>query len=398
MDSETKLGLLTDEATYEVTGRGEGAARGKGSETAPPCGNPGAHLTQVQTPSGTVSLMKVMQTNVCCMDCGYCFTRAAKDRPRATFQPEELAKTFRELNRAGLAQGLFLSSAIPRNGVDAMDQELKTADILRNKLGFRGYIHLKVMPGSERAQVAEAVRLADRVSINLEAPTETYLEKLSKRKKLEDDILKRMAWVAEESRLAGLPSGHTTQFVLGAAGEADRDVLGRLDQLYSEFYLRRAHFSAFTPIEGTPLDGVPPTPSLREKRLYEADFLIRQYRTALADLPFDGLGNLPLSLDPKLAMALQRPGLFPVEVNRDSLEVLLQVPGVGPLSARRIVSYRRDRLIGDLRELQTMGVVTRRAAPFLLISGRAQGDLGAFLREQERRAQERPAVQLSLFA
>ncbi len=226
-----------------------------------------------------------------------------------------------------------------------------------------------------------ATHLATRVSANLEAPNPERLARLSSYKQFEEGLLQRMRW-ARQYMLAegGASAGQTTQFVVGAADEADREILTTTGQLYHELHLARAYFSAFQPVPGTPLEDHPPTPALREHRLYQSDFLLRQYGFEDSELVFDGAGNLPLELDPKLVWAQCHPEWFPVEVNHAEREVLLRIPGIGPRSASRILSVRRSQPIRDLETLRRLGAATQRAAPFVLLAGR------------------QPPVQLSLWA
>jgi len=334
----------------------------------------------------------VLQTNVCEFDCFYCEHRASRDVPRTYVSPDELARTFMQLHRARLVDGLFLSSGITKK-VDTMQERIvQTAEILRRRYRFKGYIHLKIMPGSSPAAVERTVQLADRVSLNLEAPTPKHLSRLSSKKEFLDGILTRMVWInrmtQEQPGLAR--AGQITQFVVGAAGESDRDLLQTTARLYREIKLRRAYFSAFSPIPDTPLDGVPPAPLLRQHRLYQADWLLRFYGFSVDELAFDEQSHLPLAADPKLAWALRHPEFFPLELSTAPAEMLLRVPGIGLLSAKRIVEIRRTMAITDLKHLTRLGVVARRAAPFLLIGGRAPVSVSS--------TDRRRAMQLTLWA
>lgn len=256
-----------------------------------------------------------------------------------------------------------------------MDEMIKTVEILRFKYRFPGYIHLKILPGASLSYVERAIELADRVSINLEAPNQERLSRISANKDF-DDLLLRMKWInAITSRGKPLSSGHTTQFVVGAADETDRELLGTTWNLYQKLGLTRAYFSAFRPVEGTPLEGHSPTSPIREHRLYQADFLLRRYGFKFEELAFDVQGNLPLNLDPKVVWALNHPEKFPVEVNKASYQELLKVPGIGPSSASRIVRDRLKSKFHTLEELRSTGAVVRRAAPFILINGRSQEPL-----------------------
>ncbi|MCX7912382.1 MAG: radical SAM protein, partial [Dehalococcoidales bacterium] len=336
--------------------------------------SPHRFLYRARLPGGgTVSLFKVLLTNVCVNDCIYCAHQAGRDIPRTSFAPEELARLFLEMYERRLARGLFLSSGI---GVDAsrtMEAMLKTAEILRRKRGFSGYIHLKILPGAGYDCVEEACRLASRVSINMEAPTKEHLARLSRRKDLLGDILRRMERVKEIiSRQENLvPSGQTTQFVVGAAGETDRDILATAVSLYRDMRLKRVYFSAFRPVADSPSEGIPPAPPLREHRLYQADWLIREYGFPPDEVlrALDENGNLPLESDPKLALARRQPWRFPVDVNRAGYGELIRVPGIGPATAKRIITARRESRIASVAQLRRLGVTVGRALPFIHVSG-----------------------------
>ena len=322
---------------------------------------------------GSVCLMKVLMTNVCVNDCAYCVNQVGRDVPRRSFAPDELARLFIDIHARRLAHGLFLSSGIGHDATRTMASMIDTVEILRHRYEFRGYVHLKILPGASFDTVEAACKLANRVSINMEVPTAPHLARLTRHKDLHTDIVERMRWVKrltdENERLA--PSGQTTQFVVGAAGEADRDILRAVAALYGEVGLRRAYFSAFRPITDSRLEAARPTPPLREHRLYQADWLLRVYGFAHqeVELALGQGGNLPLSKDPKLAAAERQPWLFPVDVNRASYDDLLRVPGVGPTSAQRITEARADHSIFALPQLEKMGVVTKWAAPFIWFRG-----------------------------
>lgn len=322
----------------------------------------------------TVRLLKVLQTNVCSKNCLYCANRVTRDIPRETFSPEELARLFDEMRRARLVQGLFLSSAISGCPDRDMGRMTATAAILRGRYGFRGYIHLKILPGASRDAIEQAARLADRISINLEAPGEEALGKVAGQKRFSEDILRQVRWIHEAIGDPGSRAkSHTTQFVVGAAQEADRDILAWTERLYRRESLARAYFSAYQiPDSETPLRSAP-TSLLREHRLYQADFLLRKYGFRLEEIVFEPNGNLSLATDPKQAWAQRHPEAFPVDLATAPLELLLRVPGVGPVSAARICRARREDGLGPdpAASLRRLGVVVNRALPYCLWKGRA---------------------------
>jgi predicted DNA-binding helix-hairpin-helix protein len=254
-----------------------------------------------------------------------------------------------------------------------MDPMLATVELLRHKYAYRDYIHLKIMPGAERAQVEQALQLADRVSVNLEGANPERLASLAPRKDFEGELLEAMRWVRGISRAQGplvkRPS-MVTQFVVGPAGESDRELLTTVDRLYRHLKLARAYYSGFNPVPDTPLAGAARTPAIRQHRLYQADWLLRFYHFALDELPFDPGGALPVEVDPKLAWARQHLSERPVEVNRAGRRELLRVPGIGPRSADAILRARRQGCLRDLASLRTLGALADRAAPFVLLDGK----------------------------
>jgi len=389
-----KLVILGSAADYDVCGYcgGRGFRRSQNS--------PWRFINRAALPGGgSVSLFKVLLTNLCVNDCAYCVNQVGLDGPRSSFLPEELARLFMELYRRRLVQGLFLSSG---TGVDAdatMESMLKTVELLRHQYEFKGYIHLKILPGASFQYAEAGCKLATRVSVNIEAPTAEHLARLSSAKDLESGILEPMRWVKKIMSTSELlvPGGQSTQFVVGAAAETDRDILRTTAALYREMKLRRVYYSAFRPVRGSRLEGLAPTPPLREHRLYQIDWLLRVYgfRPQEVELALGGEGNLSLTKDPKLVIAHKQPWLFPLDVNRASYEELLRVPGIGPVTARRIVEARREHSIFSLEQLQKTGVVTRLAARFIWFQGALPGEVQTSflpLLEPDEPAQREPSV------
>jgi predicted DNA-binding helix-hairpin-helix protein len=393
MDIREKLNLLGAAARYDdcIASPRDAIAEGRGffsSETTTtadprvlPCVS---HLT---TPWGQrKATLKVLQTSACQNNCNYCAFRAGRDTRRAHLAPDELARSFDLMYRAGLVESLFLSSGVIGTN-RTMDEMLATVELVRQKYGFRGYIHLKLLPGAEDAHVERAVQLADRVSVNLEAPTPGALAALAPLKRM--DALVGPLWKAAQiigrddpgrspatTSARPIPGighariGMSTQFVVGPAGESDRDLLSAAQVLYRELRLTRAYYSAFTPVRGTPLEYEPPTDPQREFRLYQADWLLRYYHFSADELPFDFSGQLRTDADPKAAWAGAHPERFPVEVNTAPLAELLRVPGVGPTSARAIVQARRGGKLREMGDLRKLGARADRAAPFVTLAGR----------------------------
>lgn len=356
--------------------------RTKQAQPPLPCGAPRAArgkeelgIYQAVTGGKTVPLLKTMLTSACERNCTYCPFRAGRNYRRATFKPEEMAKTFMQMQRAGMVDGLFLSSGIIKGGAATQDRLLDTAEILRHKHGFRGYLHLKIMPGAERAQVERAMQLADRLSVNLEAPNTKRLQKLAPMKIFLDELLQPLQWIEDVRRNQpayqswnGRWPSTVTQFVVGAVGESDLELLSTADYLYRRLRLQRTYFSAFRPIADTPLEEQPAENPWREHRLYQASFLLRDYNFDMEEMPFDDGGRLPLHVDPKLGWA-QRNIDNPVELNQADRETLLRVPGIGPKGAAAIIRARKQGKLRKIEDLRQIGVVTTRLAPFVLLDG-----------------------------
>jgi len=317
--------------------------------------------------STIVPIFKVLMSNVCEINCFYCASRAGRSFREYSFTPEELAATFASLYEKGLVKGIFLSSAIEQSPNKIMEKMLKAIEIIRFKQGFKGYVHLKLMPGAERGYIERACEVATRVSVNLEAPGQDRLKRISPKKDF-DSILDM---IKDTSKLIGDRNvSQTSQFVIGAADEPDREVLEVCEKLHQEYKLKRCYFEAFRPIPGTPLEEKPATPKRRESRLYQADMLLRDYGFKAEELPFDDKGNLPLEKDPKLLWSLSHAEKFPLEINNASPEELRRVPGVGPLTAAKIVEMRAKGKIRDISQLKLCGVKVGKASPFILLEGR----------------------------
>jgi predicted DNA-binding helix-hairpin-helix protein len=374
MDTEQKLNLLVRDARYDAC------------STCP--SNPRSAINDVSRSITTIlrsdgqpmPVLKILQTNACARDCFYCPFRAGRDFRRVAFKPEELAQAFDQLTRARLVEGLFLSSGIVGRGEHSQEQIVATAEIVRQKYDFRGYIHLKLMPNASPAAIERAMQLANRVSVNLEAPNADRLVRLTGTKDFDAGLLGPLRVARQLADRPGLQVSRTTQLVVGAAGESDQEILERSSQVYQELALSRVYYSAFHPVPDTPLENLPATPPIREHRLYQADFLLRQYGFSVDELGFDADGNLPADVDPKTAWALRHRDRFPLDVNQASREELLRVPGIGPRSAERILSQRRRGRLRSPADLSALGVQVRRASPFVLLDG------------------PRPPVQLPLWA
>lgn len=368
MDSQQKMEILSQAAALDCEGP---PALTREQRKAQFLEQSRVYVTHPQR--GKIPVLRTMQTSACERNCYYCPFQAGRDYRRISFKPEELAASFDQIQRKNLVEGLFLSSGIVGGGVKSMDTLLDTVDILRRKHEYRGYIHLKIMPGAETDQIERAARLADRLSINLEAANENRLAALAPKKDYWQELLPPLYWLRQNQHRfdpwVKRPS-ITTQFVVGPAGESDRELLTTAHTLYQEANLARAYYSPFNPIRGTMLENAPKTPLLREHRLYQADWLLRFYGFGLAELPFDEKGHLPLTADPKLLWAQTHLSHQPVEINRANRAELLRIPGIGPKTVETILSARRQGRLMDVGQLRQLGVQTNRAAPYLLLNGR----------------------------
>lgn len=351
-----------------------GAACAEASRFEPGAG-PARDLTgevfQAKARSRNVPLLKVLLSNACQNDCAYCATRASASVRRCTLSPDELARSFDLMRRSGLVEGLFLSSGLCGDAVRTQDRLLDTVEIVRGRYGFQGYVHLKVMPGATPDQVERAGLIADRVSVNLEAPNPERLAVIAPDKQFGTllDLVGRIGRL-QSRRVGYAPAGPTTQFVAGSAGESDRELLSCADLLYQRHGLRRAYYSPFRPVSGSPLEEVPPMSTVREHRLYQADALLRQYGFAADEMAFEEDGSLGGAADPKLAWALRHPERFPVEVNTADQRTLMRVPGIGPTGAKRLIAARRQVHLRELGQLARLGVRAEACAPFVLLAGR----------------------------
>jgi predicted DNA-binding helix-hairpin-helix protein len=385
MDAIGTLKLLSGQMELEH------AEESRAEPAKPACFTPkqqrAAFVHPAQLPNGKqIKLLKTLLSSACERDCFYCPFRAGRDFRRATFKPQEFAELFMKLHQSNAAEGIFLSSGIAAGGANTQNKILDTAEILRKKLGFRGYMHLKIMPGAERGQVERLMQLADRVSINLEAPNTERLAKLAPNKVFIEELFRPLKWVEEirQSQPAykgwnGRWPSTVTQFVAGGADESDLELLTTTNWLMKNVRLKRAYFSAFHPIRDTPMENKAAVDPIREHRLYQASFLLRDYGFDLEDMPFAQDGNLPLPTDPKLAWAQQNLAGKPLEINMAHRQELLRIPGIGPKGADAILRARRTGKLRDLTALRKLGIVVARVAPFVLLDGRrADAQLAMF--------------------
>jgi predicted DNA-binding helix-hairpin-helix protein len=335
-------------------------------------------------PGVRMSLLRILMTNACSFNCHYCPMRRDRPMPRTLLKPEELVRIFLAARERGWCEGLFITTGIPGRPVKVMDDLIQVLELLRERHRFAGYIHVKMVPGGESAQIERLTALASRVSINFEAPCGATLARIAPEKSFTTTLqnfeqVQKLVVAERQAQAQGKPSdplhpggasGMTMQFVVGATPDTDQSLLSTIAQLKSGGGVHHPHFSAFRPISNTPLEGAPAAPALREHRLYQAAYLMKSYDFTPDEVVYAPGGNLPLNLDPKTAWALSHPDRFPVEVGTASLQELVRVPGIGPIAARRILSRRATTVFRSLRDLRGLGVVTARAGGFLTLRGR----------------------------
>jgi len=302
---------------------------------------------------------------------------------RITFSPDELAQGFDTLQRAGQVKGMFLSSGIIKGSVTTQDKIIDTAELVRKRYDYRGYLHLKIMPGVEYEQLYRLMQLADRVSVNLEGPTQERLNALAPKKDFMGELLKMLQWaetIRREHPYEKL-AGTVTQFVVGAVGDTDLELLSLSSRLYRQMGLTRAYYSGFSPVEQTPFENLASTDPLREHRLYQASFLLRDYGWNIEEFPFTTGGNLELELDPKRAWAEIYLRSDPIDIMQASKHQLLRVPGIGPRGADAILRARRLGRLTELSHLRQLNIrAPEQAAPYILLDG------------------HQPIIQMSLFS
>ncbi|MBE5761086.1 MAG: putative DNA modification/repair radical SAM protein [Clostridiales bacterium] len=382
MELKKKLSILSDAAKYDAACTSSGVSRsGKkwniGSSAA--CGI----CHSFSADGRCISLLKVLMSNVCAYDCAYCVNRRSNDTPRATFAPRELADLTMAFYRRNYIEGLFLSSAVVGTPDDTCVLMLKTLEILRNEYRFGGYIHTKAIPGADKSLLARLGMLSDRMSVNIELPSQESLKLLAPEKS-KSGILKPMGAIKEmidENRHdlvvyrhtpSFVPGGQSTQMIVGATPETDLKILRLASGLYNKYRLKRVFYSAYVPVveaSNLPALDVKP-PLLREHRLYQADWLLRFYGFSADELLDEKHQNFNPLIDPKCDWALHHMDQFPVEINKAPYETLLRVPGIGVTGARKIIAARRTSRLDEI-SLRRIGISLKRAQYFILCNGRS---------------------------
>jgi predicted DNA-binding helix-hairpin-helix protein len=369
-NTQEKLEILSADAQYDLA-----CACSTSQDEHRRRGGDGKWIYPVTLPSGGKSvLFKTLLSNVCTNDCKYCPLREQKDVRRCSLSPDETAKVFLDYYNRRKVFGLFLSSGVAGTPDASMDRLNGVAGLLRRKYGFKGYIHLKIIPGASDAAVEQAVSLASGVSLNIETPGEKHLARLSQKKNYIQDIINPIKLI---SRLTEKGSRYqrvmqTTQFIVGATGEQDAQIVKYMFGLYERLRMHRVYFSAYQrglgdeSIVGEQVEpGEPADVLMREHRLYQVDFLLRKYGFMESDIAFEANGNLSLTVDPKETWAMSHPEFFPVNINRAPKSALLRVPGLGPITVKRILERRRQSRIRSMDDVGKVGVRLRKAREYL---------------------------------
>ncbi|MEM8854250.1 MAG: putative DNA modification/repair radical SAM protein [Pseudomonadota bacterium] len=405
-----RLAILADAAKYDASCSSSGTQKRNAKTLGGIGSTEGSGICHAYAPDGRcISLLKILLTNACMYDCAYCINRVSSKVERAAFTPEEVVDLTLSFYRRNYIEGLFLSSGIVRSADETMEQVVRVAKALRTEHGFHGYIHLKTIPDASQALLDEAGRYADRLSINIELPSEASLKRLAPEKSgrtikgsmarlrtsIEDAREGRKTRRAKAPKFA--PAGQSTQMIVGADDTTDVSILSTSRNLYTAYRLKRVYYSAFSPIPDASRALPPAAPPLvREHRLYQADWLTRFYGFELADLKDAApTGMLDLEIDPKLAWALAHRGTFPLDVNRAPREMLLRVPGLGVKAVDAIVRTRPHRRL-RVEDLSRLSPTARKALPFITALGWTPSRL--IDTEALRQRFVKPARQLDLFA
>ena len=373
MELMDKLEILADAAKYDASCASSGAPK-RTSEGKDGIGaTNGMGICHSYTPDGRcVSLLKILLTNFCVYDCQYCVNRRSSNVPRARFAVAEVVKLTQDFYLRNYIDGLFLSSGIIRSADYTMEQLVAVARELREVHQFRGYIHLKTIPDADPALIELAGKYADRLSVNIELPTQDSVARLAPEKSVHTiklamgNIRRKMDEKEEEPKLPKFaPAGQSTQMIVGADASDDQTILNTAETLYGSYKLKRVYYSAFSPIPQSP-DSVPlaPPPLMREHRLYQADFLLRSYGFQASEL-LPEAGNLDLDIDPKLAWALAHREHFPMDLNRADASMIARVPGIGLRNARRVIELRRLRRV-RWEDLSRLRCSMKKIAPFII--------------------------------
>ena len=383
MELSEKLRILSGAAKYDVSCSSSGSNRGGKKGSLGSASSSG--ICHSFTPDGRcISLLKILLTNCCIYDCSYCINRRSNDVERATFTADEVVNLTMNFYRRNYIEGLFLSSAIIKNANFTMEILTEVVEKLRNEHNFGGYTHLKAIPGADEELINKAGRLVDRMSVNLELPSDKSLKLLAPEKNKEEIFkpiknIKNQIIINKEERRKYknssifVPGGQSTQLIVGATKETDLNILTLSENLYNKFALKRVYYSAYVPVNsGKNLPDIKNPPTLREHRLYQGDWLLRVYGFNSNELLNEANPNFDINFDPKTTYALNNIHLFPVEINKAPYEMLIRVPGIGIRGAKKIVSARRVNSL-DFLDLKKLGIVLKRAQYFITCRGKYFG-------------------------
>lgn len=383
MDLDEKLRILTGAAKYDVSCSSSGSNRSTSKGNIGSTASSG--ICHSFTPDGRcISLLKILLTNYCIYDCAYCVNRRSNDVERASFTAEEVVNLTMNFYRRNYIEGLFLSSAVINSPNFTMELLTRVVEKLRNEEGFRGYIHLKAIPGADEELIKKAGLLVDRMSVNLELPSSESLKLLAPEKD-KDEIFKPMKSIRNnilENKIERkkyrkspifVPGGQSTQLIVGASKETDYDILNLTENLHDKFNLKRVYFSAYVPVNtGKNLPDIKNPPTLREHRLYQGAWLLKIYGFKAKEILDEANPNFDINFDPKTVYALNNIDKFPIEINRAPFETLIRVPGIGIRGAKKIVSARKIGSL-DFFDLKKLGVVLKRAQYFITCNGKYFG-------------------------
>ena len=367
MTLKEKLTILADSAKYDVSCSSSGSTRKNEGGIGNAAFSGICH--SFATDGRCISLLKILMTNCCIFDCKYCINRKSNNVKRTIFTPEEICELTMNFYRRNYIEGLFLSSGIVKSPDYTMELLIKTIKMLRYKYHFHGYIHSKAIPGASTHLLKELGNLVDRLSANIELPTESGLKLLAPNKE-ENKVIKIMSYVKENHNRSYVPAGQSTQVIIGATKETDLDIMAKSEALYKSYDLKRVFYSAYIPVNKDKVLPMLKTPPLvRENRLYQADWLLRFYGFRVKDLLDEDNPNFNILMDPKANWALRHLNEFPKEINTVSYYDLLKVPGIGIKSAKRIIACRKNFKI-TFNDLKKMGVVIKRAKYFITCNGK----------------------------
>ena len=378
MDLKEKLTILADSAKYDASCSSSGSKR----QNTNGIGNTAyAGICHSFASDGRcISLLKILLTNCCIFDCKYCLNRKSNSIKRAIFTPEEICTITINFYRRNYIEGLFLSSGVIKSPDYTMELMITTIKLLREKYHFNGYIHAKVIPGASQILIDRLAHLVDRVSANIELPTENGLKLLAPNKKGET-IEKTMNHIKEKQSNKYVPAGQSTQMIIGATSETDLDIMNKSENMYKSFSLKRVFYSAYISVnKDTLLPALKAPPLIRENRLYQADWLLRYYNFKVKDILDNKNPNFNLLVDPKADWALRHLEEFPKEINSCSYYELLKIPGIGVTSAKRIISSRKYFKI-NFDDLKKMGIVLKRAIYFITCNGKYYIDTKYFRKD-----------------